>query len=222
MTQTDAPRLECVGPAEEATGTHRVEQPRISAPSAPSGRSMVRMAGLFYAVMLALAWGWAHFVVNHPLFYRSPEAAAAGLDPLRDVGLGLGAGALVIGVSALLTHWTGWGERLARALGELLGPLELRHCLALAALSGVAEEALFRGALQPQVGLVPASLLFALAHLAPRRDLAPWCLFSFAAGLLFGLLYEATGNLVAPVLAHAFVNAVNLRLLSVRFQAAAR
>jgi membrane protease YdiL (CAAX protease family) len=195
-----------------------VEQPRITAQLPPSARSLVRMAAVFYAVTLALAWLWARFVVNHPLFFRSTEAAERGLDPPRDVGLGLAAGALVILASAALTRLTGWGERLAQALAELIGPLELRHCLALAALSGVAEEALFRGALQPQVGLLAASVLFALAHLAPRRELVPWCLFSFAAGLLFGILYERTGNLVAPVLAHALVNAVNLRLLSARFR----
>lgn len=184
----------------------------------PTARALLRMAAVFYGVTLALAWGWARFVVNHPLLFRGVEAAERGIEPLRDVGSGLAAGALVIAVSALLTHLTGWGEQLARALAQLLGPLEIRHCLALAALSGVAEEALFRGALQPQVGVLGASLLFGLAHLAPRRDLAPWCLFSFVVGLLFGGLYEWTGNLVAPVLAHALVNAVNLRLLATRFR----
>ncbi len=39
----------------------------------------------------------------------------------------------------------------------------------------------------------------------------------FAAGFLLGWLFEATGNLVAPVTTHVFVNAVNLRLLSLRY-----
>jgi hypothetical protein len=66
------------------------------------------------------------------------------------------------------------------------------------------------------VGLVPASLIFGLAHFVPRRELAPWCLFAIAAGLLLGGLYEWTGNLVAPVVAHAGINAVNLRLRAAR------
>ena len=81
----------------------------------------------------------------------------------------------------------------------------------------MAEEALFRGALQPQVGLLAASLLFGLAHFAPRRELLPWTVFSLAAGLLLGTLFEETGNLVAPVVAHAGINAVNLRWLSQRY-----
>ena len=72
----------------------------------------------------------------------------------------------------------------------------------------------FRGALQPRVGLLPASLLFGLAHLAPRRDLALWAGFALLAGLILGALFEYTGNLLAPAIAHVLVNAVNLRWLS--------
>ena len=99
----------------------------------------------------------------------------------------------------------------------MLGRLRVSECVALALLSGVAEEAFFRGALQPQVGLLAASLLFALAHFAPGRDLWPWTLCSLAAGLALGGLFAWTGNLVAPVVAHALINAVNLRVLSVRY-----
>jgi membrane protease YdiL (CAAX protease family) len=81
----------------------------------------------------------------------------------------------------------------------------------------VAEEAFFRGALQPHVGLVAASLIFGLAHFAPRRDLLPWTAFSLGAGLLLGGLFEMTGNLLAPVAAHALINAVNLRFLSLYY-----
>ena len=108
-------------------------------------------------------------------------------------------------------------ESLARALGRLLGRLSLAQCVLLAAVSGVAEEAFFRGVLQPRIGLLAAALVFGLAHFVPRRELAPWALFAFAAGLLLGILFESTGNLVAPVVAHASINAVNLWLLSERY-----
>ena len=49
-----------------------------------------------------------------------------------------------------------------------------------------------------------------------------WTVFAIAVGFLFGFLYEWTGNLIAPIAAHTLVNAVNLRLLSVRYQAVAR
>lgn len=138
---------------------------------------------------------------------------------LRDPVLGLAAGALVIWISAEVTRRTRIGQALARALGAAIGRLERRHCIALAATSAIGEEAFFRGALQPEVGLVWASIAFALAHLVPRRELLPWCAFSLAAGLLLGGLYDATGNLVAPVVAHFAINAVNLERLSREFGA---
>ena len=58
-----------------------------------------------------------------------------------------------------------------------------------------------------------ASLLFAAAHFVPRRELLPWTAFSLGAGFVLGGLFLATGNLVAPIVAHVAINAVNLNLL---------
>ncbi len=71
-----------------------------------------------------------------------------------------------------------------------------------------------KGALQPRLGWFTASVVFGLAHYAPRRSLLPWTGFALLAGGLLGALFAATGNLVAPVTAHAAINAVNLRLLT--------
>jgi membrane protease YdiL (CAAX protease family) len=60
--------------------------------------------------------------------------------------------------------------------------------------------------------------VFGLAHFAPRRDLLPWTGFAVAAGFGLGALFEATGNLVAPIVAHASINLVNLRLLALRWR----
>lgn len=178
-----------------------------------------RLAGLFYAALLGVALLWSA-ITGASLLYASPEAAGAGLDPLGDAGAGLLAGGIVVLLSREFTLRTRTGEELGRALGTLLGPLGWPDCLLLAALSGVAEEVFFRGALQPVVGLFPATLIFGLAHFAPRRGLLPWTGFALMAGLLLGVLFETTGNLVAPILAHFTVNALNLRFLSVRYGAA--
>jgi hypothetical protein len=137
-----------------------------------------------------------------------------GIDPLRDVGSGAALGIAIVLLSGWFTRATLTGDRLARALARILGRRSVGECAVLALASGVGEEAFFRGALQPQLGLVATSLLFALAHFAPRRELLPWTGFSLAAGLALGWLFDATGNLVAPIVAHALVNAINLRLLS--------
>jgi len=123
----------------------------------------------------------------------------------------------VIALSYEFTRRTQWGETLARLLAALIGPLRTSQCLLLALVSGVAEEVFFRGVLQPRIGLVAASVLFGLAHFAPSRELLPWTLFSLAAGFLLGVLFDATGNLIAPVLTHVLVNAVNLQLLIKRY-----
>ena len=126
----------------------------------------------------------------------------------------------MVALSAVLTARTPWGRRLSDTLAALIGPLPLSACLALAAASGLVEEALFRGLLQDWVGWLPASLLFGLAHYAPGRGLWPWTLFSIGAGLVLGALYAHTGNLVAPAVAHFGINAVNLPLLARRVPSA--
>jgi hypothetical protein len=83
----------------------------------------------------------------------------------------------------------------------------------LACASGLAEEMFFRGALQPRVGFVMASLLFGLIHFVPRREFYPWTVFAVIVGFVFGWLFIATGNLVAPIVAHTVVNGINLPLL---------
>jgi membrane protease YdiL (CAAX protease family) len=175
-------------------------------------RRVLRWAIVFYGALAgaALAWnGWT----GHPQLFRDADAAAAGVRWGRDVAAGLASAAAAIAVSRALTTRTRWGAALARELADALGPLSLRECAALALLSGYAEEAFFRGALQPRVGWIAASLVFGLAHFAPRRALLPWTGFALAAGFGLGALYEWTGNLAAPVVAHAVVNAVNLWLL---------
>ena len=182
----------------------------------PTRPPVVRLALIFYAVLLGAAWLWG-LLAGRCLFFANAEAAGRGVEPLQDLAAGLLAGGIVILLSRELTRRSRWGDALARALASLLGRLSLRQCLYLAALSGVAEEAFFRGALQPHVGLLAASLLFGLAHFAPRRDLLPWTAFSLGAGLVLGGLFEITGNLLAPVAAHALINAVNLRFLSLHY-----
>jgi uncharacterized protein len=174
---------------------------------------LLRLAVIVYGLLtaIALAWnGWA----GRPWAYLDVAAAARGIDWGRDLGLGLATAVGVIAVSQWITARTRWGADLAVELARALGPLTRFECAALAALSGFAEEVFFRGALQPRLGWLGASVLFGLAHFAPRRELWPWTGFALVAGLLLGGLFAATGNLVAPIAAHAAINAVNLRLLT--------
>lgn len=73
--------------------------------------------------------------------------------------------------------------------------------------SGIGEEAFFRGAMQPEFGLIVAAVLFGVLHIGPDRRYLFWTVWAVFAGLLFGGLYTVTGGLLAPMLAHVLHNA---------------
>ena len=167
---------------------------------------------IFYGALAGVAVAWRAWADGALPWRASPDAALAPLW-LR-LGLGVAAGLALVAASRFATERTRTGRALADELSALLGPLSGRRALVFALASGLAEEAFFRGALQPRVGLLAATLLFAAAHYVPRAGLRVWSLFALAAGALFGALFEMTGDLLAPALAHAVVNGLNLRWLA--------
>jgi membrane protease YdiL (CAAX protease family) len=197
-----------------STETTALGPPPGKGPQARPPGQLLRVAAIFYGVLLLAALLWRSWIGGASLLYLTPEAAAAGLSPLRNLGAGIGVGLALVAASRFWTRHSAAAAELSASLSSLLGPLSNTSVLLLAGLSGLAEEAFFRGALQPRVGLVAASLLFGLAHFVPRRGLAVWAPAAVVAGLVLGGLMEWTGNLVAPVVAHAVVNALNLRWLT--------
>jgi len=103
---------------------------------------------------------------------------------------------------------------LSMEFSRLLKGLSWPQVFVLALTSGVAEEALFRGAIQPELGLVLASAIFAGLHIGPTRRYLWWTAFAFVVGLLFGVLYDWRGSLTTPIVAHMLVNLLNIRHLS--------
>jgi membrane protease YdiL (CAAX protease family) len=185
--------------------------------AAPGGYvvPVVKLALWFYGAFFALALAWSAWS-GRSVFYASQAAAEEGIAPLLDTAAGLAVAAVTIGLSRL-TERTKWGDAMGRALAELVGKRSLRECIVLAVVSGVAEEVFFRGVLQPLLGWLLASLIFGGVHFVPKREMLPWTGFALAAGLVLGTLFESTGNLVAPIVAHVAINAVNLRRLVVRY-----
>ena len=184
--------------------------PQGGAPEALS----VRLVLGFYALMGGAALAWRLLADGVFPWVEGPSSAPLSL-PLR-IGLGLAAGAALVAVSRAWTLRSAAGRALAAELARLLGPLSLGRAWAFAAASGLAEEAFFRGALQPRVGWLAATLIFAVAHFVPAPKLWSWAVFALAAGALFGALFAATGDLLAPLLAHVLVNGLNLRWLGAR------
>lgn len=156
------------------------------------------------AVGLALSVFWQETIPG-PRF-SLPEI-------LADLGIGT-----AVGLAMVLVTWK--LARSIRALQELeiefrkvLGHLPPSRIIALALLSGVAEEVMFRGTLQPWLGYVLVSLIFGCLHFVPSMVFLPWTIFAIAAGFVFGGLFEWRASLVAPITAHVLVNSVNLHLI---------
>ena len=102
---------------------------------------------------------------------------------------------------------------LEEVLARQIGPLSSSEALALALISGFAEELFFRGAMQTSWGWGWATLIFTLMHFGSGRVFRWWTLFAFIAALVFGGLTLYRGTILAAIVAHIVVNSINLRRL---------
>lgn len=128
--------------------------------------------------------------------------------------IGLAVALAVVFLSRFAVHRFDWARRLHTDFRSLLGPLSGREILILAVASAVGEELLFRGALQPMIGIWPQAVVFALLHIGPGMRFLPWTLSAFAVGLVFGWLFHATGDLGGPIVAHFAINFMNLHFIA--------
>lgn len=191
-------------------------------PPAPRPQGFVRSALIFYGLMGTVALLWRMAIPGQSILHPSIESAGQASTLSGALVAGLCVGLVSVAVSEVLTRWTGLGEALADVLAESLTGIGRSDAILLALASGMAEEMLFRGALQPAVGLFWASLIFGACHFLPRKELALWSVYAVAMGFAFGWLFEWTGQLLAPVVAHSIVNGINLPRLARRFEMRSR
>jgi len=121
---------------------------------------------------------------------------------------GITAGAASVGLLWLLRKAPAL-ERLEAWQKRVVSGWTVTDAVAVALVSGLAEEAMLRAFLQPVIGLVPAALLFAVLHLVPDKRLWFWPLFALLSGLLLGGLFAVWGYPAAAA-AHIVINAVAL------------
>jgi membrane protease YdiL (CAAX protease family) len=181
-------------------------------------RIRLKIAALVYGLLTvaAIAWG---ILRDDPDIFHHPSALMVDQLPLPAAILLGGAAGIAFGLGiAWLTRFSvyrfGWARRLHTEFRGLFGPLKNRDILAFALLSAIGEEMFFRGAMQPVLGIVPASITFGLLHIAPSRKLIPWPFQAVAMGFAFGGLYWLSGNLAAPVAAHFVINYQNLHFIN--------
>jgi membrane protease YdiL (CAAX protease family) len=102
-------------------------------------------------------------------------------------------------------------DLLTRVNENLFGGLAtVGGAIALGLSAGISEELLFRGAVQPRLGLVLTTLLFTIGHLQYGLTLAT--LQIFVIGLIWGLMRKRTNNTVVCIVSHATYNMVGTLL----------
>lgn len=178
-------------------------------PTASRGTSFTIAEMLLGSFLLALSAGWA--------WWRALPLAEALRPGWAHGALGLAAGLPALGLLFALVGPAGsalpGGAGLRRTfalIGEFLGPLSWWQIVLISAMAGLSEEVLFRGVVQMEFGLVAASVLFGLCH--PLG--VGYVVYAALLGLYLGLVARLSGGLVAPVVAHAFYDAVGLWYLT--------
>ena len=128
----------------------------------------------------------------------------------------VGIAGLMLGFDFLVSWvWQGidpTGYDLLEKVNENLfgGLATVGGAIALGLSAGISEELLFRGAVQPRLGLLLTTLLFAIGHLQYGLTLAT--LQVFVIGLVLGLMRKRTGNVVVCMVSHATYNMVGTLL----------
>ena len=179
---------------------------------------IVRLEGTLASALLVsgLLWSWV----------RGIGVLGDLRASLTDVAIGLAfACALCLTLPFFTSTWASRVLLLREMKGiwdDVLTPLgkslTIQEISVIAVLSGISEELFFRGVLQAEIGIIGASLLFGLLH--PLN--VSYVIWATSVGCAFGLLYQATGSLLPPMLAHGSYNFAALVYLRYWYQEESR
>jgi len=181
----------------------------------PSPSRITTLAFVVYAPLTvgALAWAWIAggrfaWTLETP-WLSAPYGERFALS----LGLGLVLALAVVAMTPLLVERTKWARTLHVELEAIISPLSSAEITWLALASGFAEELFFRGAMQPVLGLLITSLIFGAVHVGPKPVFLAWTTWAFVMGLLLGMIFELTGVLWGPILAHVWINQRNMSFI---------
>ncbi len=142
--------------------------------------------------------------------------------PLHELAIALLATIPPVALFAVLVSYYGDTVPLVRGLRNTLlrdvrsifENAKLPDLCVFAFLAGLAEEALFRGVLQTQLGLIPASVLFGLAHFVTPA----YALAATVMGFYIGAVFAASESLFVVILLHGLYDLY--ALIQIRFYVA--
>ena len=170
--------------------------------------ALIRKSTIVYGVMTLI--GLAVLQFGHKSLSRAFAIPAEPYEIFRLAAIGILGASLLLVLSYFFEDWFPSFRNLKSVIMRFLGPVSIPMALYLAVVTSIGEELLFRGAIQPFAGLVLTSVLFGLLHMGQDGLVSAWSVWAFIAGLLLGWMYEETGSLWPPVLAHFGVNAVSI------------
>lgn len=186
-------------------------------------RSRLSVAASIYGIFALVALAWRHTSGASALHDGAPLGGTHAFALPLAGSLGALTGVAAGAVSRALARGPRWGRGLYLALRDALagGPSDTASLAALTIAAAVGEELFFRGAMLPAlqarygvvVAVVLSSAAFGLLHAPWSRRMLPWTFMATAMGAVFALLYLATGEVLAPIMAHAVVNYENLGFL---------
>ncbi len=168
------------------------------------------MSTVAYTVMAVvgfeICWWWHQNIQNllGPIRYN-----------VRDSAIIVVAGiAFLMLLQRVLEDYFPSYKRFKSTLASHLGQFGWLGSFWLALISAVGEELLFRGAIQPFLGLWFTSILFGLLHLDPEEGITAWTIWAIIAGLILGASCDVTGSLWPAMAIHFLINFWGIRSLS--------
>ena len=178
--------------------------------------SFLRSSTLHYLIMGGVGGLVAHF--QHNLLISAFTWPADWHLGLRLLAIGL------IGASVLLIFNYIFEEQFPsfkafrHILMQMIGAASVPTSIYLAVVSAFGEELLFRGAIQPELGLIGTAILFGFLHLGPQGVMSIWTLWAVLSSLLFGWIFQATGSLIPVILCHIVVNTISMLRLRIQYR----
>lgn len=181
---------------------------------------------LTHVMLVGFLLAWWGLAYPQPLLRFIRLETATPPDLMFGLRVGLGGWGLAMATSAIValalasTGWDGGASAGGAAAGEpfdipplllWLSDLPLARKLLVVFVAMTVEEAFYRGFLQPRIGWIPSSILFALSHAG--YGLPTLMMSVFTVSLALGWAFKRTGSLLPCIVAHGFFDAVQLLVI---------
>jgi uncharacterized protein len=192
------------------------------APMADEPPELIPSVGIAELLVQAAAFVAVAYIAAGFPYWRDLSSATERLGIVapdaRTIGIAIAAtfaSFVVAAIAGLISQQfePGLSESLDEAVDQITAQVQNPiGAIVLGASAGIGEEAVFRGALQPRLGIIIPSLLFMMLH-GPQYGFNLALLGLFGVSIILGLVRKHV-NTTAAMITHALFNAVQVLALS--------